>query len=42
MFDEKNDPRVIVSVNHQLNVWRRIYEHLLNIAEAMELPGVHK
>ena len=39
MFAEKNDPLVIVAVEYQLNAWRRVYEHMLNIAEAMELPS---
>ncbi|MBR6388442.1 MAG: Na/Pi cotransporter family protein [Thermoguttaceae bacterium] len=39
MFEEENDPLVIVAVEYQLNAWRRMYEHLLNIAEAMEVPA---
>ncbi|MBQ9874240.1 MAG: Na/Pi cotransporter family protein [Thermoguttaceae bacterium] len=39
MFEQKCDPLVIVAVDYQLNAWRRTHEHLLNIAEAMELPG---
>jgi hypothetical protein len=36
MFEERLDPQAIVAVDYQLNAWRRIYEHLHNIAEAME------
>ncbi len=35
MFSEKIDPAVIIAVNYQLNAYRRISEHLLNIVEAM-------
>ena len=35
MFSEKIDPTVIIAVNYQLNAYRRISEHLLNIVEAM-------
>ena len=36
MFTEKLDPKVIVAIDYQVNAWRRIYGHLLNIAEAMD------
>ena len=36
MFTEKLDPKVIVAIDYQINAWRRIYGHLLNIAEAMD------
>lgn len=36
MFIEKLDPKVIVSIDYQVTAWRRIYGHLLNIAEAMD------
>lgn len=39
MFQKQYDPNVIVAVDYQLNAWRRMFEHLLNIAEAMEKPG---
>ena len=39
MFDDKIDPLVIVAVEFQLNAWRRVFEHIQNIAEAMEEPG---
>lgn len=38
MSEKQFDPLVVVSINYQINAWRRIYEHLLNIAEAMETP----
>lgn len=36
MFEERLDPQAVVAVDYQLNAWRRVYEHLHNIAEAME------
>ena len=36
MFKERLDPQAVVAVDYQLNAWRRVYEHLHNIAEAME------
>ena len=36
MFTEKLDPKVIVAIDYQVTAWRRIYGHLLNIAEAMD------
>ncbi len=39
MFDDKIDPLVIIAVEFQLNAWRRVFEHIQNIAEAMEEPG---
>lgn len=40
MFTEKLDPKVIVATDYQVTAWRRIYGHLLNIAEAMD-PAHH-
>ena len=34
MYSESFDPNVIVAIDAQLTFWRRIYEHLVNIAEA--------
>ena len=34
MSDERYDPQVIAAVNSQLNSYRRLWEHQLNIAEA--------
>ncbi len=39
MFEKQYAPAVIAAVDYQLNAARRMYEHLLNIAEAMEGPG---
>ena len=38
MSQRQFDPLVVIAVNYQINAWRRVYEHLLNIAEAMETP----
>lgn len=40
MSQEQVNPLVVIAVDYQINAWRRVYEHLLNIAEAMETPGV--
>lgn len=39
MFEQKYEPEVITAVDYQLNAWRRMFEHLLNISEAMEAPA---
>ncbi len=39
MFEERLAPLVVHAVESQLNAWRRVYEHLQNISEAMEVPG---
>ncbi len=38
MFEEQLAPFVVHAVEYQLNAWRRIYEHLQNVSEAMEAP----
>jgi len=39
MFQEQLNPSIVHAVEYQLNAWRRVYEHLQNISEAMEVPG---
>ena len=34
MYSERFDPNVIIAIDAQLTAWRRVYEHLVNIAEA--------
>ena len=34
MYSESFDPNVIIAIDAQLTFWRRVYEHLVNIAEA--------
>ncbi len=34
MYSERFDPNVIIAIDAQLTFWRRVYEHLVNIAEA--------
>ena len=31
-----HEPLVITAIDYQINAWRRIFEHLREIAEAME------
>ena len=40
MFQDQLQPNAIIAVDFQLSVWRRVYERLLNISEAIEKPGV--
>ncbi len=36
---ERIEPDVVIAVDYQINAWRQVYEKLLNIAEALEIPA---